>query len=89
MQKPPTLRGGSTALLGSVVNKRDALPRERTNSEAGSETTAAAGANQKRSLYTLRMRNVTKRDHVQTVLGTPFSATARFSGAAVTVTTAA
>lgn len=68
MQKPPTLRGGSTTLLGSVVKKRDAVPRERTNSEAESGTTAAAGANQKRSLHTLRMRSYAEGDHVQPFL---------------------
>lgn len=73
MQKPPTLRGGSTALLGSVVNKRDAVPRERTNGGAGSGATAAAGANQKRSVNTVRMRSYAQGRPRSTVLGAPFS----------------
>lgn len=74
MQKPPTLRGGSTALLGSVVNKRDAVPRERTNGGAGSGATAAAGANQKNAPLTLCACAVMPGGRPRsTVLGAPFS----------------
>lgn len=87
MQKPPTLGGGSTAPLGSVANERDAVPRGRTNSGAGSGATAAAGANQKRSVSTVRMRSCAQHRPRSTVLGAPFSV--RLFGAAATVETAA
>lgn len=50
VQEPSTRRGGSAALLCSVVNRRDASPRGRGSSQrvrAGS--VAAAGANRRRS----------------------------------------
>lgn len=50
VQEPSIRRGGSAALLSSVVNRRDASPRGRGSSQSvRAGAVAAAGANRRRS----------------------------------------